>query len=377
MKRKSLSLAVCVVLLLSLLTACNGEPVDNTTTTTADSTVTTTTTAKFSGTKMTFAQGPNNTTVPTSSTTKAKPTKPRVKEVNGIPVPQPAYDEGMCKLAFQDEFDSMATFDFNGQGQPGKNWYIDSDLNKSQPTTKDYSILKERDGAKGVLAIEPKTAKTFDFVTYAKKSDTGYLWTYGYAECRMRFDTEDVPLTESKGGPREGWASFWARDVRDYDRVDWTDMVELDMMEAWPYDERNSKSGICFSGALHHWIHKSASGTGANKDAPIPFALGKRGGKSESYRIDSGWHTYASLWKENYVAWYMDGKFMHAVEFGEGKLPTYYIGDPNKPIESYPNDVNWEGIFTVLNNAKMVITVGGGDKVWPQYVDFVRVWEFS
>ena len=296
--------------------------------------------------------------------------------VNGVKIPAAAYEAGAVKLAFQDEFDSINTFDCNNTGDSGYNWYIDSDMNRTKPTTEDYTILKERDGAKGVLALEPVTNRTFDFATYSRKGRTGYLWHYGYAECRMRFDVENVPLALAQGGPREGWHSFWARDIRDYIHTGWKDTVELDMMEAWPFKVNYPEQGISFSGAIHHWIHHSVTGTGKNKDIPAPIAFGDfKGGRNQAYRIDSDWHTYGVLWKENYVAWYMDGKFMHAIEFGEDKLPVYYIGEEKREAVETANI--FPGIFSVLNTQDMVITAGGGDTTWPQYIDFVRVWEFD
>jgi hypothetical protein len=123
----------------------------------------------------------------------------------------------------------------------------------------------------------------------------------------MRFNVENVPKTEGYGGPRQGWHSFWSRDVRDYLHTGWEHSVELDMFEAWPFQENYPEKGISFSGALHHWIHSSVAGTSKNKDIAAPIAFGKfGGGTNQAYRLDSDWHTYAALWQENYVAWYMD-----------------------------------------------------------------------
>jgi hypothetical protein len=192
----------------------------------------------------------------------------------------------------------------------------------------------------------------------------------------MRFNVENVPKAEAQGGPREGWHSFWARDVRDYLHTGWEHSVELDMFEAWPFQVNYPEKGISFSGALHHWVHHSVSGIGKNKDIAAPIAFGKfGGGTNQAYRLDSDWHTYAALWQENYVAWYMDDKFLHAVEFGEDKLPVYYIGEEKREAVETANI--FPGVFAVLNTQQMVITAGGGDTTWPQYIDFVRVWEFD
>jgi hypothetical protein len=50
------------------------------------------------------------------------------------------------------------------------------------------------------------------------------------------------------------------------------------MMEAWPFKVNYPEQGISFSGALHHWVHKSVSGIGKNKDIPAPIAFGDFGG---------------------------------------------------------------------------------------------------
>ena len=374
---RATALLLCIAYLLAMLTACDGKPT-NSTTTTADTTAITTTAGKFIGTTMTFAQGPQASATTTTTT---RPTKPRPTEVNGVPVPKPAYDEGMVKLALQDEFDSLATFDFNGQNTPGKNWYVDCDMNASQPVVnKDYRIEKEKLGATGVLVSEPQTLQRTLFASYAKEIDKGYLWNFGYAEARIWFKAEDIEPSKGYGGRRQSWPSFWSRDVRDYDQAsykkDYDHSVELDMFEAWTMVDAQPEKGACYSGALHHFINKRISLTGKQQDISIGYAMGKINGKAETHRITTGWHTYGALWKKGYVAFYMDGKFMHGIQYGANMMPKCYIGDPNKPIDKTP-DGFFEGIFNVLDNQEMVIILGGGDKYWPQYTDYVRIWEYE
>ena len=364
MKKQFSALVLCVALLLSVLTACNGETT-NTTTTTADGTTTTTTTTKFSGTTMTFAKGPT-TKAPT--TTKPKPTKPKPTEVNGVKVPQVAYDEGAVKLAFQDEFDSMATFDFTGQGQPGKNWYIDFPYDPSSATTKDYTV------SNGVLSIKPVTTQTVSFGSYGRKAKTGYTWKFGYAETRMRFPVKNIPPLGSSS--RVMWPSFWSIGITDYTGAKWpvsnlgvgyTESAELDMFEAWQLTDGT----IVFSGTLHHHVKKPDGGVlnGANANA--------MGNRKDTYILDEEWHTYSTLWKPGYVAWYMDGEFMHSVEYAKDKLPTYFGRYNKEPYLAPASDSTWEGVFSNLETEEMVVIIGGGDKLWPVEVDFVRIWEFE
>ena len=380
--KKTIAIVLALVLMLSLLTACDGDPVDNTTTTTADGTATTTTTTKFSGTTMTFAQGPNQTQ-PGATTTKPKPTKPKPTAVNGIKVPQVAYDEGAVKLAFQDEFDSMATFDFTNQSVEGKNWYLDGYLNPQQMTSRDFSVKN------GVLRIAPTYDGRAQLCTVSHATKKGYLWEKGYAECRMRFEVDNIPLEKAykdkngKQGTRVGCPGFWGMSYSDYSTASGVqrEAGELDIMEVFYRRGSDPTSGLAYSGALHHHIGPSSSDfaqkyglkTGVRYNGCNPNAMSYT---REEYLLDNQWHTYAALWKDGYIAWYMDGKFMHSVEFADGQMPVFRTLDNETPDASLPSNTNWAGAHTVMNREQQMIFICATSE-WPAEFDWVRIWEFE
>lgn len=360
---KATALLLCLALLLSMLTACAGEPTDQTTTTTANTTSATTTTGKFSGTTMTFSK---DTTAYTTTTDKSKKNTTTTAQSQGgtsAPIPPAALEDGCTKLVFADEFDSLATFDFRGTGATGYTWYTDPPYGKSAPiVNRDYSITNS------VLKFDPKTSDDQLLCSYSKKGKVGYLWRYGYAEARIRFDTSNVALA-SEG--RMGWPAFWGISLTDFMNKPWTDCGELDVMEAFLVDSNNGKGGVYYSGALHH--HKRVSGQPQKNGVNLVNALGYRGNK---YLIDSDWHTYAALWREGYIAWYIDNQFFHAVEFTKDELPVFYSKDTDGPIHVGENANNWPGVHHIMNSEQQVLLLGTGKK-WPMEVDWVRVWEYN
>jgi hypothetical protein len=95
--------------------------------------------------------------------------------------------------------------------------------------------------------------------------------------------------------------------------------------------------------------------------------------------LDDDWHTYAALWDENYVAWYLDNKLMHSARYSVDALPEYYYGDDPTPLPRYehahPEAANrtWVGAHSVMDGEEEVIILGCNYN-WPMEVDWVRIW---
>ena len=96
--------------------------------------------------------------------------------------------------------------------------------------------------------------------------------------------------------------------------------------------------------------------------------------------LDDDWHTYAALWDENYVAWYLDNKLMHSARYADGEMPEYFYRDDPTPLpkaeDVWPDYGRpaWPGAHTIMNTDHMVLFVSG-HRDWPVDVDWVRVWQ--
>ena len=283
-------------------------------------------------------------------------------------VPAAAQAAGMTTLAFADDFDSYDTFDFSGEGKPGYNWYADRPY-KGVTLTKEEITLND-----GVMTFAPKTCpSSIGLPTFSAKGKTGYTMQFGYAEARMRFSTEEISLHSETG--RNGWPSFWGVSVVDVAGEKWNRVGELDILEAHQVDGNDPYSDVIYTGTLHDHV-KLEDGTqqiGTN----LVNATGAMGLQDT---IDSEWHTYAALWTEGYIAWYLDGELMHSVRFAEGQYPAHYYRDIEEPLywdeEANPQwkGRTWPGAQTIMNTDAMVLFLGAHE-TWPIEVDWVRVWE--
>jgi hypothetical protein len=215
-----------------------------------------------------------------------------------------------------------------------------------------------------VLTFAPEQCHCGLF-SYSAKGDTGFSWRYGYAEAKIRINVSHI---KSHAEGRKGWPSFWGISLNDVRGKSWQHAGEIDVMEAFMKDSTNNKGGAYYCGAVHDH-HRLPEG-GKNIATNLCNAAGYDG---NSWMFDNDWHTYAALWKENYIAWYIDGAFHHSVEFGENTLPVYRVWDLQKPIEVPEGPRNPQGAFSVLNTDRLAIVIGG-DIDWPCEVDWVRVW---
>ena len=294
-------------------------------------------------------------------------------DTNPIPatvadIPAAAKAAGMTKLAFADEFDSYDTIDFSGEGKAGYNWYVDRPY-KGVTLTKDEIKIKD-----GVMTFAPKTCpSSIGLPTFSAKGKTGYTMHFGYAEARIRFNTETISLRSETG--RNGWPSFWGVSVVDVVGEQWDRVGELDILEAHQMEADNPHSDVIYTGTLHDHVKLE---DGSQQIATN--VLNATGAMGIHDVLDSEWHTYAALWTEGYIAWYLDGMLMHSVRFSEGECPTHYYRDIEDPLlwneDSDPSlkGLTWPGAQTIMNVDHMVLFLGAHE-TWPIDVDWVRVWE--
>lgn len=374
--RRALALVLVTFMMCGVMSGCGEAPTGTTTTT---STVATTkpTVATPSVTPeeaeevticMTDPPTPgSNPPVTDSAMLKVEDTNPTP---TGTPeIPAAAEDFGMTKLAFADEFESYDTIDFSGEGKPGYNWYVDRPYG-GVTLTKDEIVLED-----GVMTFAPKTCPaSIGLPTFSAKGKTGYTMNYGYAEARIRFSVDEITL-RSEG--RNGWPAFWGVSVVDVVGEKWNRVGELDILEAYELNANDPHSDVIYTGTLHdHLKLESGKQQIATNMTNATGALGLR-----DY-LDNEWHTYAALWTENYIAWYLDGELMHSVRFSEEAYPVYYYRDIEEPLlwneamNAALQGHTWVGAHSIMNVDHMVLFLGAHE-TWPIEVDWVRVWEYE
>ncbi len=277
-----------------------------------------------------------------------------------IPIPKAAADAGMTRLVLCDDFDSMDTIDLSGEGKPGYTWYTDRPYHMDALTAEDLHVENS------VLYLKPRVCPAaIGLPTYSCQGATGFKYRFGYAEARIRVDK---PTGKYNGVP-----AFWGICYEDFASHEWEHAGELDILEV---NELDNDGTMSFTGTIHdHW--RPPNGEKQRACTNLVNALGYQGKRDY---IDNTWHTYAALWDEGYVAWYMDGKLMHSARYAKGELPQYFYRDDPCPLprieHQQPSLQNrtWEGGHTILNTDEMVLFLGCNYE-WPMEVDWVHVWQ--
>ncbi len=286
-----------------------------------------------------------------------------------VPIPPAAEAAGMTKLVFADDFDSPDTVDWSGEGKEGYNWYTDRPYGLPTFTREEFEFDDS------VMRMTPEVCPSaIGLCTFSTKGKTGFVMKYGYAEARIR---ATKPVGEYDGVP--AWWGIGKRDMVKTDNVGWTDCGELDILEINEFKDENGELRNAYTGTLHHH-HR----TGELKENGAPVQkIGTNFINALGYQkhdwLDDEWHTYAALWTEGYIAWYLDNKLMHAARFTDDALPEYFYRDDPTPLPRFeamrPDcaDRTWVGAHSVMNGEEEVMILGC-NKNWPMEVDWVRIW---
>jgi len=158
-----------------------------------------------------------------------------------------------------------------------------------------------------------------------------YEFRYGKVEARMKtIDGEGF------------WPAFWMLPSEGC----WPESGEIDIMEQWANDGPSNVT----TGAAHTGFCGSGS-TYNSFDHAI----------NESFAND--FHTYAVIWQEDYIGWYVDDEL-------------HYFVTPN----SYGSNINWpfnDGDWYILINLAITESGPNANTVFPNQieVDYVRVYE--
>ncbi len=288
-----------------------------------------------------------------------------------IPIPAAAEAAGFTKLTFCEDFETDKAIDFSDEGREGYSFYADRPYGMATFTPEECQM---RDS---VLYFAPEDGHAgIGLCSYSKKFDIGYTMKFGYAEARIR---ADLPTDEY-----DGWPAFWGMHKDDVMGRPWVRAGELDILEMYDPKGKGRSGGvrkdIIYTGTTHDiWRTGEIGENGrplANECSSTIIACGYQ---DQFDYIDDQWHTYAALWKPGYIAWYMDGKLMHATTFNDTELPRYYYRDDTTPLpfEEYdPEDFDrlFKGGHNVMNDTEQVIILGA-HKNWPMEVDWVRIWQ--
>lgn len=286
---------------------------------------------------------------------------------NTIPIPAAAAAAGMERLVFADEFDSEATVDSNNERIPGFLWYIDRAYGRPPMTPEELEWHTDE----SFLRI--KASSAMGITSYSSTGDCGFSLCGGYVEGRVRFGQPTDPKANHPLLYMIGKTDFLGKS--------WADNGLLCVMQAPRTMDKNGERRPYYVGSLHHY---QRSWERDKQGKPI-IRRASNLVNSTGYRdwftfVDEEWHTYGMLWEKGHIAWYMDGREMHAVRFGENELPRHYYRNNPHPVPTLEEKNlqfaknTWLGAYTVFDSLESVLSLCGS-KGWPMDVDWVRVWQ--
>jgi len=244
-----------------------------------------------------------------------------------ITAPPAAVAAGFTNLVFDDEMDSISTFDVNGTRAAGFKWYFDRPFGWSALSGSCVSVQN------GYATIKcDGTGPNYSIATVGSSGSSWQGFAQGggaYFEARIRFNA-------STRGSTGGWPSFWTMSAEHLFGGNGTRWFESDFMEflMWNF----GGSATAYGATTHDW-------PGGTQD------LHTAEGAS-----DGNWHVFGAAWKpatatpnSGYVKYYLDGNLIGTTTWSQGG--TYSVGD-----------------------AHHMPVILGTDTNWPMDVDYVRVW---
>ncbi len=259
-----------------------------------------------------------------------------------LPVPQVALDNGMNTLMFSDDFTTLGTVDTESTGGYGYKWYTQQPYGGVAVSSDNYELTDS-----GVLLKTEPVKNYYTFSTLDPRSGTGWGYTHGYMEVRLRMPANRV-LEGSTGFP-----SVWSLDPEKLMYLPNTHWVELDFMEYWGDD--------WFSTTLHDQYRLDESSVTRER-------WYKNGNFNCVGLGDGEWHTMGFVWCEGMLKSYLDGEEYQAVYWSADEKPY--------PPATIKNDDGTDtvGAFTVLDEQWMPLIVNGAAG-WSLELDYIRVWQ--
>lgn len=253
------------------------------------------------------------------------------------------------KLVWQDEFDGNSLDMTKWSFQTGTRDYYGESVGANYWGNEELQYYTEEnltvDG--GLMKITAKREDAGDRTFTSSRIITRdkFFRTYGYFEARIK-----LPALQGM------WPAFWLlpqpTDETSSSNVygGWAANGEIDIMEAKGRLPYGVDTTIHFGG---RWPNNKYKGHTTELEAPI-----------------SEWHVYAVDWRENYIAWFIDGKEVYRLSNDE--WDTTASDNPSAPFDQP---------FFILFNLAVGGKYDGGRKPdehfseASMYVDYVRVYE--
>lgn len=286
---------------------------------------------------------------------------------SSVQIPAAAAAAGMERLTFADDFDTPSTVDARNERTDGFLWYVDRAY-KQPPLLPDELEWHAEDSYLRIL-----TKGSMGITSYSSTARTGFMMKEGYIEGRIRLG---APQNEKVSHPL-----FYMLGDRDFLGKPWADNGLIGVLAAPRTRNKQGEMKPYYVGNVHHYQRSWERDKDGKPIIRLASNLVNAGGYNDWFTfLDDEWHTYGLLWEKGHIAWYMDGREMHAVRFGKNELPRHYYRNqphPVQPLESkdlsFANRT-WLGAYTVFDNESMVISLYSRAE-WPMDVDWIRVWQ--
>ena len=279
----------------------------------------------------------------------------------GAPALAVAAAHGLTRLAFCDDFDSVATIDARASGEPGFNWYPQNFWGVPTTRSSDYRVESS------VLSLLDQSLpsgtglQTAGPLTYSPPRYVGRVFTAPfYVQIRFAVSKTAAPGSPGLAGcgagsavARYSWPTLWMQDVDLlFHQTSRTDPArseaEIDGIEFYVGCDGQGRGNWKIQMNVHEWSGHRIIGA----DAMNTPDLG-------AYGFDEGtFHTIAWLVETAHagggrgsVTWYFDG-----IQVAQA---TWLPGAPLSSVE--------RAAFDLIMNP--------GFRTWPIFIDYVEVWQ--
>ncbi len=259
-----------------------------------------------------------------------------------IEAPWIAKENGMTRLVFEDDFDSLDTIDVENTGKEGFKWYISRAYSATVLDKDDYKVENS------ILTLcEKEPTYNYGLCSYNAREDHGFAFFKGVLEARIRIPR---PRKNDKEAGEKGVPAIWSfppAKLTD-ESLDW---VEPDWLEYW--------GDAYWTLTLHHMKR-------AVKKGPYTFWVSNLNHRAPASLNDGEWHTLTYLWDDGVIEGYLDGELAVRTTYGpkglDPKVPYYHecepSGDEYAPLERDPQ--------------ALIIS---GSWCNPLEMDWIRVWQ--
>ncbi len=259
-----------------------------------------------------------------------------------IEAPWLAKENGMTRLTFEDDFDSIDTIDVNNTGEEGYKWYVQRVYAAPPLEPDDYKVENS------ILTLcEKVPTYNFGLVSLHPKTQVGYAFFKGVLEFRFRIPR---PRKNDKEAGEDGIPAVWSFPPEKLSNAakEW---VEPDWLEYWG-------DGF-WTTTIHHSRREKP-------DGPVDYWISNYNHAGPKSLEDGEWHTMTCLWDDGIIESYVDGEPCVRVSYAPKELfpaePWLHNGesrgDEYQPLERDPQALILSGSWCN-----------------PMELDWIRVWQ--